>query len=130
MIFHREPQSAFYKSPLIVLDFQSLYPSIMIAYNYCYSTCLGRIQKFKGTNKLGFSELKLPPGLLGELKDHIHSTLHLMTEPASDFDGQSNPVAPEWDDVCEDNSAQKPFSKDVGRTSRYSCNGQASHEVC
>lgn len=29
-----EPQSAFYKSPLLVLDFQSLYPSIMIAYNY------------------------------------------------------------------------------------------------
>lgn len=28
-----EPQSAFYKGPLLVLDFQSLYPSIMIAYN-------------------------------------------------------------------------------------------------
>jgi DNA polymerase elongation subunit (family B) len=32
-----EPQSAFYKGPLVVLDFQSLYPSVMIAYNYCYS---------------------------------------------------------------------------------------------
>ncbi|KAJ6157522.1 hypothetical protein N7470_005114 [Penicillium chermesinum] len=37
-----EPQSDFYTSPLIVLDFQSLYPSVMIAYNYCYSTFLGR----------------------------------------------------------------------------------------
>ncbi|KAG1768268.1 hypothetical protein EV702DRAFT_739195 [Suillus placidus] len=33
-----EPLSAFYNGPLVVLDFQSLYPSIMIAYNYCYST--------------------------------------------------------------------------------------------
>lgn len=32
-----EPLSAFYKGPLLVLDFQSLYPSVMIAYNYCYS---------------------------------------------------------------------------------------------
>jgi len=30
-----EPLSAFYKGPLVVLDFQSLYPSVMIAYNYC-----------------------------------------------------------------------------------------------
>lgn len=66
-----EPQSAFYKSPLIVLDFQSLYPSIMIAYNYCYSTCLGRIGTFKGTSKFGTSALDLPDGLLGLLKDHL-----------------------------------------------------------
>lgn len=39
-----EPQSVFYTDPLIVLDFQSLYPSIIIAYNYCFSTCLGRIE--------------------------------------------------------------------------------------
>lgn len=28
-----EPQSAFYKGPVLVLDFQSLYPSVMCAYN-------------------------------------------------------------------------------------------------
>ncbi|KAL4267165.1 DNA polymerase [Pleurotus pulmonarius] len=65
-----EPLSAFYSSPLLVLDFQSLYPSIMIAYNYCYSTCLGRVAEFQGTNKFGVTELNLPPGLVNTLKGH------------------------------------------------------------
>ncbi|EGR33649.1 hypothetical protein IMG5_047210 [Ichthyophthirius multifiliis] len=46
----------FFKSPIIVLDFQSLYPSIIIAYNYCYSTCLGNINELyteEGKKRLG-----------------------------------------------------------------------------
>ncbi|KAI1005568.1 DNA polymerase zeta catalytic subunit [Podosphaera aphanis] len=66
-----EPQSAFYNCPLLVLDFQSLYPSVMIAYNYCYSTFLGRINNWRGTNKMGFSELKRQKRLLELLKDYI-----------------------------------------------------------
>lgn len=67
-----EPMSAFYSSPLVVLDFQSLYPSIMIAYNYCYSTCLGRVQPFQGKFKFGVVNLDLPDGLIGQFKDNIH----------------------------------------------------------
>tara|TARA_R110002003_G_scaffold645_9_gene21021 strand:- start:26504 stop:31201 length:4698 start_codon:yes stop_codon:yes gene_type:complete len=67
-----EPQSAFYPSPLLVLDFQSLYPSVMIAYNYCYSTCLGRIVSWRGRNKMGFMDFKREPQLLELVKDHIN----------------------------------------------------------
>lgn len=38
-----EPESRFYSDPVLVLDFQSLYPSMVIAHNYCYSTCLGKM---------------------------------------------------------------------------------------
>ncbi|KAF2747546.1 hypothetical protein M011DRAFT_486395 [Sporormia fimetaria CBS 119925] len=67
-----EPQSNFYTSPVLVLDFQSLYPSVMIAYNYCYSTCLGRIVSWRGRNKLGFMDFKREPQLLGLVKDHVN----------------------------------------------------------
>lgn len=39
-----EPAVSLYKEPVAVLDFQSLYPSIMIAHNYCFTTCLGRVR--------------------------------------------------------------------------------------
>jgi DNA polymerase zeta len=67
-----EPQSDFYSSPLLVLDFQSLYPSVMIAYNYCYSTFLGRVVSWRGTNKMGFSDYRREPRLIELLKDHIN----------------------------------------------------------
>ncbi|KAI9193679.1 putative DNA polymerase zeta catalytic subunit [Polychytrium aggregatum] len=48
-----EPESGFYSSPVLVLDFQSLYPSVMIAYNYC-------------------EQYFAPPDVLSELQDHIN----------------------------------------------------------
>ena len=67
-----EPQSNFYSSPVLVLDFQSLYPSVMIAYNYCYSTFLGRVVSWRGTNKMGFSNYQREQRLLELLKDYIN----------------------------------------------------------
>ncbi|EYE96152.1 DNA-directed DNA polymerase zeta catalytic subunit REV3, partial [Aspergillus ruber CBS 135680] len=67
-----EPQSDFYTSPLVVLDFQSLYPSVMIAYNYCYSTFLGRARQWRGRDKMGFMDYGRQPLLLELLKDKIN----------------------------------------------------------
>ena len=67
-----EPQSAFYNSPLLVLDFQSLYPSIMIAYNYCYSTYLGRVVSWRGQNKMGFTDYHREPRVLELLADQVN----------------------------------------------------------
>ncbi|XP_068631167.1 DNA polymerase zeta catalytic subunit isoform X2 [Battus philenor] len=54
-----EPESRFYSDPVIVLDFQSLYPSMMIAYNYCFSTCIGRVQNINRDSPYEFGAWRL-----------------------------------------------------------------------
>ncbi|XP_066919058.1 uncharacterized protein [Clytia hemisphaerica] len=69
-----EPESKFYADPVIVLDFQSLYPSIIIAYNYCYSTCLGKVSSFSANEnyRFGATSLNLPLKVLNKLsKDKL-----------------------------------------------------------
>ncbi|XP_019624970.1 PREDICTED: DNA polymerase zeta catalytic subunit-like [Branchiostoma belcheri] len=68
-----EPESRFYTHPVLVLDFQSLYPSIIIAYNYCYTTCLGRVEHLAeaGEFEFGCSSLKVPPATLRKLQDRL-----------------------------------------------------------
>jgi len=39
-----EPVRGFYKEPITTLDFASLYPSIMIAHNLCYSTLISKAE--------------------------------------------------------------------------------------
>ncbi|XP_049954261.1 DNA polymerase zeta catalytic subunit [Schistocerca serialis cubense] len=69
-----EPMSRFYTDPVIVLDFQSLYPSMMIAYNYCFSTCLGRIEELGQTGpfRFGCTKLRVNPHLLKSLEKDIN----------------------------------------------------------
>jgi DNA polymerase zeta len=73
-----EPQSRYYTDPVIVFDFRSLYPSIMIAYNLCYSSCLGRLVPGQGEaneKKFGAMEaFSLPRGLLETLRSNIDIT--------------------------------------------------------
>ena len=86
-----EPASAFYTSPMVVLDFQSLYPSIMIAYNFCYSTCLGRVRPFGDSYKFGVVQnLDIDPKILATLEPYITSKLG----PISKFTGLILEVAP------------------------------------
>ncbi|CAD7702237.1 unnamed protein product [Ostreobium quekettii] len=61
-----EPQSRLYTDPVVVLDFQSLYPSVIIAYNLCYSTCLGRAchSSASAPCQLGVTNFALPKGTL------------------------------------------------------------------
>ena len=63
-----EPESRFYgkNDPVIVLDFQSLYPSIIMAYNYCYSTCLGRVvQEYEDGGIISTADLRHTPYKFG-----------------------------------------------------------------
>jgi len=59
-----EPETNIYYDPVAVLDFQSLYPSVVIAYNYCYSTCLGRVSDLekKERHNFGCSQLHVDEG--------------------------------------------------------------------
>ncbi|KAJ3064928.1 DNA polymerase zeta, partial [Podochytrium sp. JEL0797] len=82
----KEPQTRFFKNPMAVLDFQSLYPSVMIGYNICYSTCLGRLRDLGATKesdneskqpKAKFGALKIleiPMEVVDALKEHLHIT--------------------------------------------------------
>ncbi|KAK8878149.1 DNA polymerase activity protein [Tritrichomonas musculus] len=65
-----EPSSGYYKDPVMVLDFQSLYPSCIIAYNLDFSTVVGRTELATSGGQLGFmSYYKLKRSKLERLVD-------------------------------------------------------------
>jgi DNA polymerase zeta len=39
-----EPESGHIEDPIVVCDFTALYPSLIIAYNLCFSTCAGQLE--------------------------------------------------------------------------------------
>lgn len=73
-----DPKKGYYDDPVATLDFASLYPSIMMAHNLCYSTLVrrrvatkggrerdtwgdGRIEKNTEGDHSGFSRHCTPP---------------------------------------------------------------------
>jgi DNA polymerase zeta len=48
-----EPKSGHRESPVVVCDFTALYPSLVIAYNLCYSTCGGKLQYHSTRKEMG-----------------------------------------------------------------------------
>jgi DNA polymerase delta subunit 1 len=50
--FVLDPEKGFYQTPIATLDFASLYPSIMMAHNLCYSTLIknSEINKYNREN--------------------------------------------------------------------------------
>ncbi|CAN8238640.1 unnamed protein product [Cochlearia groenlandica] len=75
-----EPESAFYDDPVIVLDFQSLYPSMIIAYNLCFCTCLGKLAHLK-TNTLGVSSYSPDLNVLEDLNQIFQTPNGVMYVP-------------------------------------------------
>ena len=76
----------------------------MIAYNICFSTCLGRVEKFKGTDKFGFTELKVADGLLDLLKDYLTGGFPVPSrEHALSLHSDA-----EWDDLRQACCPQEP----------------------
>lgn len=47
-----EPLSGHYQDPVVVCDFTALYPSLVIAYNLCYSTCAGKLDYHSTRNEM------------------------------------------------------------------------------
>ena len=68
-------------SPVLVFDFQSLYPSIMISHNLCYSTCLGKVDF---TMIEGLMKVSLMPYTRPEISQIIKEKLSggMPTNPA------------------------------------------------
>ena len=67
-----EPHSGYYQTPIPTLDFASLYPSIMIAHNLCYSTLMTRNQDPSigselSPNQVRFVKSEVFPGVLPEI---------------------------------------------------------------
>ena len=67
-----DAKQGYYREPVATLDFASLYPSIMMAHNLCYSTLLPRDR-----SPLPCAVFSLPAFLLNSLRDANVSNIRL-----------------------------------------------------
>ncbi|XP_040565732.1 DNA polymerase delta catalytic subunit [Lepeophtheirus salmonis] len=93
-----EPKRGYYDKPIATLDFSSLYPSIMMAHNLCYTTLLqpGSIDKF---NLNGDEYIRTPSGNLfvksskrkGLLPEILNSLLTARKKAKTDLKKETDP---------------------------------------
>eukprot|EP00928_Gymnodinium_smaydae_P006987 TRINITY_DN124_c0_g2_i1.p1 TRINITY_DN124_c0_g2~~TRINITY_DN124_c0_g2_i1.p1 ORF type:complete len:1488 (+),score=212.99 TRINITY_DN124_c0_g2_i1:207-4466(+) len=64
-----EPASGFYWDPVLVLDFKGMYPSLIVAHNISFDTCLGRMRRAGSAEQVPTSQLGVreAPRALGSL---------------------------------------------------------------
>lgn len=84
-----EPQSGHFTDPVVVCDFTALYPSLIIAYNLCYSTCAGKLDYHSTRREMqmeGKTRGKVGPFFYSErrtatvLNDHFKSLSNISQE--------------------------------------------------
>lgn len=74
-----EPEKGFYEDPIVTLDFASLYPSIIMAHNLCYSTLVDKKHsdqipaEFKSRTPMGaeFVKKDVKKGILTEMLEEL-----------------------------------------------------------
>nr|AWG89826.1 BALF5 [human gammaherpesvirus 4] len=72
-----QPLSGFYNSPVLVVDFASLYPSIIQAHNLCYSTMItpGEEHRLAGLRPgEDYESFRLTGGVYHFVKKHVHES--------------------------------------------------------
>uniref|UniRef100_A0A8C2XJA7 DNA polymerase n=1 Tax=Cyclopterus lumpus TaxID=8103 RepID=A0A8C2XJA7_CYCLU len=68
-----EPEKGYYSVPIATLDFSSLYPSIMMAHNLCYTTLLQKEDFIKTPTGDTFVKSSVRKGLLPEILENLLS---------------------------------------------------------
>jgi DNA polymerase zeta len=98
-----EPQSGHFTDPVVVCDFTALYPSLVIAYNLCYSTCAGKLEYQSTRREMqmeGKTRGKVGPFFYSErrtatiLKDHFKSLENNKSTKMANFSRDRAYVAP------------------------------------
>lgn len=70
-----EPMTGYYAVPIATLDFASLYPSIIIAHNLCYTTLLSQATITKQKLKLDEDYIRTPQGFFFKKPNENHQTI-------------------------------------------------------
>ncbi|CRG99221.1 DNA polymerase zeta catalytic subunit, putative [Plasmodium relictum] len=84
-----QPKSSINFFPLLVFDFHSLYSSILIAFNICFSTCIGTLTLKKNNNETNQDEVILKNILKETFSTNKGSNFEQSKEDSNDFENHT-----------------------------------------